>query len=47
MREGDKCEKKFKTNEGFYEWISMPFGLTNVPSMFMRLMNKVLKDFIG
>ncbi|KAK3568426.1 hypothetical protein QTP86_006935 [Hemibagrus guttatus] len=45
IREGDKWKTAFVTPTGHYEYLVMPYGLVNAPSIFQDFIHEVLREF--
>jgi hypothetical protein len=46
IKEGDIPKTAFRTRFGHYEFVVVPFGLTNAPAVFMSLMNGVFRKYL-
>nr|GEX98120.1 putative reverse transcriptase domain-containing protein [Tanacetum cinerariifolium] len=46
VRDEDIPKTAFRTRYGHYEFQVIPFGLTNAPTVFMDLMNRVCKPYL-
>uniref|UniRef100_A0A4W5LKA1 ribonuclease H n=1 Tax=Hucho hucho TaxID=62062 RepID=A0A4W5LKA1_9TELE len=44
IKEGDEWKTAFNTPRGHFEYLVMPFGLSNSPAVFQALINDVLRD---
>ena len=46
VRPADIQKTAFRTRWGHYEYLVMPFGLSNAPTQFMDMMNALLKKYL-
>ena len=46
VKPGDVHKTAFKTRWGLYEFLVMPFGVTNASAQFMNMMNALLGEYL-
>ncbi|KAL0153973.1 hypothetical protein M9458_050730, partial [Cirrhinus mrigala] len=46
IRNGDEWKTAFITPTGHYEYLVMPYGLVNAPSIFQNFMHEIFRDYL-
>ncbi|XP_017431977.2 uncharacterized protein LOC108339348 [Vigna angularis] len=46
VKEGDIQKTAFRSRYGHYEYVVMPFGVTNAPAIFMDYMNRIFRPYL-
>jgi len=46
IKSSDVSKTAFRTRYGHYEFLVMPFGVTNAPVVFMDYMNRIFQPYL-